>query len=99
MDLGLTGKTAIITGGSKGIGRAAALRFVQEGASVLVCARGQDALEETAAAARKAAEVARVVTVSAGLTRPDDIRRVVSEAVGALGRVDILVNNAGRARP
>ena len=56
MDLGLVGKTAIITGGSKGIGRAAALRFVQEGASVLICARGRDALEETAGAARKVAE-------------------------------------------
>jgi 3-oxoacyl-[acyl-carrier protein] reductase len=99
MDLGLSGKTAIITGGSKGIGRAAALRFVQEGASVLVCARGQDALEETARAARKAAQGARVVTVPADLTRPDDIRRVVAECVRALGRVDILVNNAGSARP
>ena len=79
MDLGLGGKTAIITGGSKGIGRAAALRFVQEGASVLVCARGPDALEETAGAARKAVESARVVTVPADLTRPDDIRRVVAE--------------------
>jgi 3-oxoacyl-[acyl-carrier protein] reductase len=99
MDLGLSGKTAIITGGSKGIGRAAALRFVQEGASVLVCARGQDALEETAGAARKAAEGARVVTVPADLTRPDDIRRVVAEGIRTLGRVDILVNNAGSARP
>ena len=99
MDLGLSGKTAIITGGSKGIGRAAALRFVQEGASVLVCARGQQALEEIAAAARKAAEGARVVTVPADLTRPADIGLVVSEAVRTLGRVDILVNNAGSARP
>ena len=98
MDLGLEGKTAIITGGSKGIGRAAALRFVQEGASVLVCARGPDALEETAGAARKAVEGARVVTVPADLTRADDIRRVVAEGVRTFGRVDILVNNAGSAR-
>ena len=99
MDLGLSGKTAIITGGSKGIGRAAALRFVQEGASVLICARGQTALEETAGAARKAAQGARVVTVPADLTQPDDIRRVVAEGVRKLGRVDSLVNNAGSARP
>ena len=99
MDLGLSGKTAIITGGSKGIGRAAALRFVEEGASVLVCARGRDALEDTAAAARTAVEGARVVTVPADLTQPDDIRRVVAEGVRAFGRLDILVNNAGSARP
>jgi NAD(P)-dependent dehydrogenase (short-subunit alcohol dehydrogenase family) len=99
MDLGLRGKTALITGGSKGIGRAAALRFVQEGASVLVCARGQEALEQTAEAARRAVEGARVVTVSADLTQPDDIGRVVGEGLRALGRLDILVNNAGAARP
>jgi len=99
MDLGLRGKTAIITGGSKGIGRAAAFRFVQEGASVLLCARGRDALEETAGAARKAVEGARVVTVPADLTQADDLRRVVAEGVRSFGRVDILVNNAGSARP
>ena len=99
MDLGLHGKTALITGGSKGIGRAAALRLVQEGACVLVCARGQEALKQTAAAARNAVEGARVLTVSADLTQPDDIRRVVAEGLRALGRLDILVNNGGGARP
>jgi len=99
MDLGLRGKTAIVTGGSKGIGRAAALRLVEEGTAVLICARGQEALDETAAAARKAVEGASVVAVAADLTRPDDIRRVVAEGIRALGRIDILVNNAGSARP
>lgn len=99
MNLELRGKTAIITGGSKGIGRATALRFVEEGASVLICARGREALDETAAAARKAVEGAKVATAAADLTQTDDIRRVVDEAVRALGRIDILVNNAGSARP
>jgi 3-oxoacyl-[acyl-carrier protein] reductase len=99
MDLELKGKAAIITGGSKGIGRSAALRFVEEGASVLVCARGRAALDETAAAARKLVEGAKVVTAEADLTRADDIHRVVDEAIRAFGRVDILVNNAGSARP
>jgi NAD(P)-dependent dehydrogenase (short-subunit alcohol dehydrogenase family) len=99
MDLGLRGKSAIITGGSKGIGRAAALRFVEEGASVLVCARGTEALDETAAAARKINESARVVTAEADLTQPEAIRRVVEEGARAFGHIDILVNNAGSARP
>ena len=99
MDLELRGKTAIITGGSKGIGRAAALRLVEEGASVLVCARGREALDETVAASRLRDESARVVTVEADLTRAEDVRRVVDEAIRSFGRVDILVNNAGSARP
>jgi 3-oxoacyl-[acyl-carrier protein] reductase len=98
MDLELSGKTAIVTGGSKGIGRATALRFVAEGASVLICARGQEALDETAALARNT-EGARIETVAADLTRPEDIRRVVARAEDAFGRIDILVNNAGSARP
>jgi 3-oxoacyl-[acyl-carrier protein] reductase len=98
MDLELGGKTAIVTGGSKGIGRATALRLVAEGASVLICARGQQALDETVALARKT-EGARVETVAADLTRPDDIRAVVARAAESLGRIDILVNNAGSARP
>lgn len=98
MDLELNGKTAIVTGGSKGIGRATALRFVAEGASVLICARGQDALDEAAALAR-GTEGARIETMAADLTRPDDIRRVVARAADAFGHIDILVNNAGSARP
>ncbi|HTR62677.1 MAG TPA: SDR family oxidoreductase [Candidatus Binataceae bacterium] len=99
MDLELRGKTAIVTGGSKGIGRAAALRFVQEGASVLICARGKEALDEAAAAARKAVEGARVEIAAANLTKSEDIRRVVEQAASAFGHIDILVNNAGSARP
>jgi len=99
MDLELRGKTAIVTGGSKGIGRATALRLVEEGASVLICARGREALDETASIARRQTEGSRVATAEADLTRPDDIHRVVDEAVRAFGRIDILVNNAGSARP
>ncbi len=51
MELGLDGKVALITGGSKGIGRAAAIGFLAEGASVVICARGQEALAETVASA------------------------------------------------
>jgi NAD(P)-dependent dehydrogenase (short-subunit alcohol dehydrogenase family) len=99
MDLQLGGKTAIVTGGSKGIGRATALRLAEEGAQVLICARGRDALDQAASAIRKSIAGAKVVTAVADLTRTEDIQRVVDEAIRSLGRIDILVNNAGSARP
>ncbi len=98
MELGLSGKTAIVTGGSKGIGRAAALGFLKEGASVLICARGREALEETVAAAGTEHRE-RIAAVAADLTNPVEIRRVVERALSEFGRIDILVNNAGSARP
>lgn len=97
MDLGLDGKVAIVTGGSKGIGRAAALALLAEGAAVLICARGIDALSEVAAAAGDAR--ARLGTIAADLTDGAAIARVAARCVELFGRVDILVNNAGSARP
>jgi 3-oxoacyl-[acyl-carrier protein] reductase len=98
MELRLDGKVAIVTGGSKGIGRAAALGFLNEGASVLICARGQAALDETVAAAGHAARE-RIGSVAADLTDPAAIKTVVARCAERFGRVDILVNNAGSARP
>ncbi len=98
MELGLSGKVAIVTGGSKGIGRATAIGIVAEGGSVLACARGKEALDETAALARRN-ESGRVETFQADLTRIDDVKRVVARCIDLFGRVDILVNNAGSARP
>jgi NAD(P)-dependent dehydrogenase (short-subunit alcohol dehydrogenase family) len=98
MELELSGKVAIVTGGSKGIGRAAALGFIKEGASVVVCARGREALDETVAAVGVSARE-RIAAVSADLTDPIAIRRVIDRAIAEFGRVDILVNNAGSARP
>ena len=98
MDLGLSGKVAIVTGGSKGIGRAVALSFLNEGASVLVCARGQDALDETVAMAGANA-AARIAAAAADLTRGDAIEAVVERCRAVFGGVDILVNNAGSTRP
>src|ERR1700694_3815246 len=101
MDLGLEGKVAIVTGGSKGIGRATAIRLVEEGASVMVCARGKEALDETGALAAKARKNAptRIETIQADLGKIEDLRRVASRCVEHFGRIDILVNNAGSARP
>ncbi|MBI3758203.1 MAG: SDR family NAD(P)-dependent oxidoreductase [Deltaproteobacteria bacterium] len=96
MELGLAGKVAIVTGGSKGIGRATALGLIAEGASVLACARGQEALDEVAAAAGDARE--RIATIAADLTDGVAIKRVVARCIERFGRVDILINNAGSAR-
>ena len=98
MKLGLEGKVAIVTGGSKGIGQATALGFLGEGASVLVCARGKEALEETVRLAGKQSE-GRIVGVQADLTQGDSIKAVVAKCRDTFGRVDILINNAGSDRP
>jgi NAD(P)-dependent dehydrogenase (short-subunit alcohol dehydrogenase family) len=97
MELGLERKVAIVTGGSKGIGRATALAFLNEGASVLICARNQQALDETVAAAGHAARE-RIDAIAADLTQAAAIKQVAARCVERFGRIDILVNNAGSAR-
>lgn len=98
MELGLEGKIVIVTGGSKGIGRATALGFVNEGASVLICARGQQSLEDTVRMAGHAARE-RIDSVAADLMQPAAIKQVVAHCIRRFGRIDVLVNNAGSARP
>ena len=96
MDLGLTGKIALVTGGSKGIGKGIARSLSAEGCRVALCARTQSDLE--AAAAEITGETGNEVGVfTADLTRPEDAAAFVEGAVGQFGRVDILVNNAGAA--
>ena len=93
MDLGLKGKVAIVTGGSQGIGKATALRLAQEGASVVIAARGRELLDLAAGEIRAAG--GKVATVQADVSRGEDCARLVAEAIKAFGRLDILVNNAG----
>ena len=94
MDLGLTGKTALVTGGSVGIGKAIARGLAREGVDVAICARRKEPLE--AAASEIARETNRkIVPIPADLTRPDDAENFVRQSHAALGRIDILVNNAG----
>jgi 3-oxoacyl-[acyl-carrier protein] reductase len=98
MDLQLTGKVAIVTGSSKGLGLASAKALVHEGARVVMCARGGDALR--AAAEQLVKESGRanaVVAVEADVSTPAGAEAVVSKAVKACGRIDILVNNVGKA--
>ena len=94
LDLGLTGKVAIVTGGSEGLGRATAMRFAQEGCHVVICARRKDVLERAAEAIRKQTGV-QVLAHPADVTRPGDVEAVVNATLAAHGGVDILVNNAG----
>jgi NAD(P)-dependent dehydrogenase (short-subunit alcohol dehydrogenase family) len=93
MDLELKDKVAIVTGGTQGIGRATALRLAQEGARVVIAARGKERMDSVAAEIRAAGGA--VAAVQADVSRIEDCRRVVAEALKAFGRIDILVNNAG----
>jgi len=96
MDLGLTGKVALVTGGSKGIGKAVARGLAQEGARVAICARTKADVE---AVAKELANVtgSEVFGVAGDLTREPDVQQIVAATIGRFGRIDILVNNAGAA--
>ena len=91
----LKNKVAIITGSNSGIGKATALRFAQEGADVILCARRTELLEEVAVECRTYG--VRAVAIHADLTRHEDCRNVVDQTIKEFGRIDILVNNAGIA--
>ena len=96
MDLGLAGKVAIITGGSRGLGLAAAHALVNEGARVAICGRTPSTLETAATQLADACgDADRILAVEADVSRDRDIRRLVDETAARLGGVDVLVNNVG----
>lgn len=97
MDLGLRDRRAIVTGGSKGLGRAIASELAAEGAHVSICARTAPELEATAAELRAAGAI--VHTAVCDVTDADASAGYVEAAAEALGGLDIIVNNAGRAFP
>ena len=97
MDLGLTGKTALVTAASKGLGKAAAMELARQGAQVALCARSDRT--ETAAAEIRAATGATVHALRADVSRREDVDRVVSQAIERLGHLDILILNAGGPPP
>ena len=95
MDLGLTGKVAIVTGASDGIGKAAAARFAAEGASVAILARTMSDLEAVAAEI-SGATGSTVIPVSADVSDEGAVKSAVDTVAEELGGIDILVNNAGQ---
>jgi len=102
MDLGLAGRRAVVTGGSKGIGKAIAAELMAEGAAVTICSRHPDELDAAAAELVKQmpdATAGSVRAVSCDVTDPGQVTEFIEVAAAAMGGLDILVNNAGGARP
>jgi 3-oxoacyl-[acyl-carrier protein] reductase len=96
MDLGLSGKVALVTGASRGIGRAIALGLAAEGCRVVLCARGREALDAAVAEARQRAGTGGDATgVTADVTTPDGVAALIETARQVFGGVDIVVNNVG----
>jgi 3-oxoacyl-[acyl-carrier protein] reductase len=97
MKISLSGRAAIVTGGSKGIGFAVATRFAASGADVAIVARTEEPLKEGIAAIRKSTQT-RVIGVQADVSKVADIQRAYDEVMKAFSKVDIIVNNAGTSR-
>ena len=98
MDLELTGRVALVTAASKGLGRASATRLAAEGASVMISSRGEEQLARTAAEIAEATG-ARVEHCAADVSDAADVTRLLQETEQRLGGVDVLVNNAGGPPP
>src|SRR4029078_1956845 len=96
MDLRLKGKTALITGGSEGIGKGIALALAKEGVDIAICARRKEPLEAAPGEIAKATG-RKIVAIPADLRKDKDAKNFVEQGHKALGRVDIMVNNAGSA--
>ena len=94
MDLGLAGKTALVTGGSKGIGLETARALAREGVKVLICARRPEALADAARDIMQTTQQ-KIETHPLDVTKIDEIAAIPRIVVEKLGRIDILVNNAG----
>jgi NAD(P)-dependent dehydrogenase (short-subunit alcohol dehydrogenase family) len=92
-DFSLKGQVAIVTGGSRGIGRSIAIALAENGADVALAARKPDALAEAVAAVAKTGR--RAIAVPTNVRRIEELKQLVDETERQLGRVDILVNNAG----
>lgn len=92
IDFDLRGKAALVTGGSRGIGRAIAVALAEQGVDVAICGRTEETLASTAEEIR--AQGVQAWPIVADVSRLEDIQAFVAEAVGEAGRIDILVNNA-----
>jgi len=96
MDLGLNGKVALVTGGSRGLGRESALALAREGANVAICGRTQSTLDETVNEIKKNGGIC--IGVVADISDASSVEHLHTAVTEAMGQVDILVNNAGGTR-
>jgi len=96
MDLGLNGKVALVTGGSRGLGRESALSLAREGANVTICGRTQSTLDETVNEIKKNGGIC--IGVVADISDASSVANLHTAVTEAMGPVDILVNNAGGTR-
>ncbi|NQW16672.1 MAG: SDR family oxidoreductase [Chloroflexi bacterium] len=98
MDLGLTNRVAVVTGGSEGIGKAAAASMANEGANVAILARTQSKLDAAAEEIRATAR-GEVIAISCDASSRESVDAAFAEIIAKWGRVDIVVNNAGQGGP
>jgi 3-oxoacyl-[acyl-carrier protein] reductase len=96
VDLGLRDRVALVTAASKGLGRATAIALAEEGARVVICARGEDALRDTETEIGRSSEALAIV---ADVTEPDVPQRLVDATMERFGRLDVVVPNAGGPPP
>lgn len=95
MDLGLQGKSVLVTAASKGLGKATAQRFAAEGARVVIASRNAEALEKAKNEIVSQTGNSDVAFVVCDMTRADDIKHLVASTVERNGTIDVLINNAG----
>ena len=93
--MSLAGQTALVTGGSKGIGRAICLALAKEGANVIIAARNENEIEETVDKLKSMGS--KAMAIQADVRSEEDVRRLISTTIDKCGRLDILINNAGVA--
>ena len=99
MQLNMDGRGALITGASLGIGLAIGKRFAESGANVALMARRAEVLAEAKSAVEAVArQGAKVITISADVTKPEDCQRAIEQTQSEFGQVDVLVNNAGSSK-
>ena len=93
MDLGIKGKVALVTGGSQGIGKGVALKLAEEGAVVVIAARGRALLDEVTDQIKR--QGGQALAITADVSNAEDCQRLIHQIQEKFGRLDILVNNAG----
>src|SRR5271155_4358469 len=97
MDVRLTGRTAVVTGGSKGLGLAIAEEYARSGADVAILARDQGSLAEAKAKIQAGVPGRKVAAISCDVSKAADIRKTFDQIVSEFGKIDIFVNNAGQS--